>query len=60
MNSYQWLEELHRMHYDTLLRLARARLRLHGACADGAEDVVQQAFLLAAEKDISRHAAPAK
>lgn len=60
MYRYQWLEELHRKHYDTLLRLARNRLRQSAASVQDAEDVVQQAFLLAAEKDISAHEAPVK
>ena len=52
MHRYQWLEELHAAHYATLLRLARYRLyQLTGSTAD-AEDVVQDVFLLAAEKDI--------
>ena len=60
MNRYQWLEKLHWMHYDTLIRLARARLRQSAASVHDAEDVVQQAFLLAAEKDIRDHEAPVK
>ena len=52
MHRYQWLEELHAAHYAALLRLARHRLyQLTGSTAD-AEDVVQDAFLIAAEKDI--------
>lgn len=52
MNRYRWLEELHSAHYATLLRLAQNRLRsLIGSTAE-AEDVVQDVFLLAAEKDI--------
>ena len=57
MDDCQWLAELHRKHYDVLLRLARARLRPWSAEAD-AEDVVQQAFLLAASKNIRDHEAP--
>ena len=60
MNRYQWLEELHRTYYDTLVRLARLRLKQRGASVEDAEDIVQQAFLLAAQKDISGHAAPAQ
>lgn len=60
MYRYQWLEDLHRMHYDTLVRLARVRLRQSAASLHDAEDVVQQAFLLAAEKDIRDHGAPIK
>lgn len=52
MDKYHWLEELHAVHYATLLRLAQNRLwRLTGSIAE-AEDVVQDVFLLAAEKDI--------
>jgi len=52
VNRYHWLEELHSAHYATLLRLAQNRLRsLIGSTAE-AEDVVQDVFLLAAEKDI--------
>lgn len=52
MDKYHWLEELHSAHYATLLRLAQNRLRsLIGSIAE-AEDVVQDVFLLAAEKDI--------
>lgn len=58
MNRYQWLEELHRMHYETLMRLARYRLRHSAASVDDAEDIVQQAFLLAAEKDIREYDEP--
>lgn len=60
MRSYQWLETLHRTHYDTLIRLAKNRLRQSAASVSDAEDIVQQAFLLAAEKDISSHEAPVK
>lgn len=53
MDQYRWLEELHIKHYTTLLRLAQNKLRrLTGSTAE-AEDVVQDVFLLAAEKDIS-------
>lgn len=57
MDDCQWLAELHRTYYDVLLRLARARLRQYAAAAD-AEDVVQQAFLLAAHKDVRDHEEP--
>ena len=52
MHEYQWLEELHHTHYATLLRLARNRLRAATGSISEAEDVVQDVFLLAAEKDI--------
>ncbi len=52
MYNYYWLEELHSAHYATLLRLAQNRLRSLTGGIDEAEDVVQDAFLLAAEKDI--------
>ena len=48
------------MHYDTLIRLARYRLRHSAASENEAEDIVQQAFLLAAEKDVCEHDAPGK
>ena len=54
MHRYHWLEELHAAHYATLLQLAQNRLRRLTGNIDEAEDVVQDAFLLAAEKDI-RH-----
>lgn len=54
MHRHQWLEELHTAHYATLLRLAQNRLRRLTGNIDEAEDVVQDAFLLAVEKDI-RH-----
>lgn len=54
MDRHHWLEELHAAHYATLLRLAQNRLRQLTGCINDAEDVVQDAFLLAAEKDI-RH-----
>ena len=54
MNRYHWLEDLHAAHYATLLRLAQNRLRRLTGNIDDAEDVVQDAFLLAAEKDIHR------
>lgn len=58
MDRYQWLAELHAAHYTTLLRLARHRLyELTGSTSE-AEDVVQDAFLLAAEKDIQDHENP--
>ena len=60
MNRYHWLEELHTAHYPTLLRLAQNRLRrLAGSIAE-AEDVVQDAFLLAGEKDIRQLEQPLK
>lgn len=52
MHGYYWLEELHRAHYAMLLRLARNRLRATTGSDSEAEDVVQDVFLLAAEKDI--------
>ena len=52
MYTYQWLEELHSAHYATLLRLARNRLYSATGSTSEAEDVVQDVFLLAAEKDI--------
>ena len=54
MHRYHWLEDLHAAHYPTLLRLAQNRLRRLTGNIDDAEDVVQDAFLLAAEKDIRR------
>ena len=54
MHRYDWLEDLHAAHYATLLRLAQNRLRHLTGNIDDAEDVVQDAFLLAAEKDIRR------
>ena len=54
VNRYHWLEDLHAAHYATLLRLAQNRLRRLTGNIDDAEDVVQDAFLLAAEKDIRR------
>lgn len=54
MHQYHWLADLHTAHYATLLRLAQNRLRHLTGNMDEAEDVVQDAFLLAAEKDI-RH-----
>lgn len=52
MRRYHWLEELHNAHYATLLRLAQNRLRTRVGSTSEAEDVVQDVFLLAAEKDI--------
>ena len=54
VNRYHWLEDLHAAHYATLLRLAQNRLRRLTGNIDDAEDVVQDAFLLAAEKGIRR------
>ena len=54
MHRYDWLEDLHAAHYPTLLRLAQNRLRRLTGNIDDAEDVVQDVFLLAAEKDIRR------
>lgn len=60
MSEYRWLEELHEQHYAILLRLARNQLfRRVGTDAE-AEDVVQEAFLLAARKNIQTHEAPVK
>lgn len=57
MAEHNSLERLHSVCYDACLRLARRRLRQNGAAVQDAPDVVQQAFCLAAEKDISGHAA---
>ena len=54
MHRYHWLETLHATHYATLLRLAQNRLRSLTGSTSEAEDVVQDVFLLAAEKDISK------
>ncbi len=60
MSNYRWLGKLHEEHYATLLRTARAQLS-HRINSDAeAEDVVQEAFLLAVEKDIRDHEAPLK
>lgn len=53
MSRYHWLETLHTAHYPTLLRLAQNRLRAMIGSTSEAEDVVQDVFVLAAEKDIS-------
>lgn len=58
MSNRQWLEELHKKHYDTLTRLARNRLRQSAASVSDAEDVVQEAFVLAHQKDLEEHEAP--
>lgn len=58
MDGGQWLEALHLAHYDMLVRLARCLLRDSAASECDAEDVVQQAFVLAAQKQISGHEAP--
>lgn len=60
MSRYYWLEELHVAHYATLLQLARNRLLYLTGNSNAAEDVVQDAFLLAAEKDISQLEEPLK
>lgn len=48
------VEQLHIKHYKTLLQLAQYRLRTLTGSTSEAEDVVQDVFLLAAEKDIYR------
>ena len=58
MSDMQWLEQLHREHYHTLLRLARIRLSQTSGRTTDAEDIVQQAFLLAGQKNIRSHEAP--
>lgn len=58
MKKLQWLGELHRQYYGVLLQLARKRLYAVLGTAQEAEDVVQEAFLLAGEKDIHGHPAP--
>lgn len=60
MSNHPWLEELHVAHYATLLRLAQNKLRRLTGSIDEAEDVVQDAFVLAAEKDISQLDSPLK
>lgn len=60
MSDYRWLEQLHREHHAKLLRLARNQLYRSCGCANDAEDIVQEAFLLAAKKDIRHHEAPLK
>lgn len=52
MHGHHWLEKLHTAHHGTLLRLAQNRLRAMTGSTSEAEDVVQDVFLLAAEKDI--------
>lgn len=58
MDHYHWLEELHAANYPVLLQLAQNRLRQLTGSISEAEDVVQDAFLLAAEKDIQHLANP--
>ncbi len=60
MQNYRWLEQLHNEYYAMLLRLARNQLYSRIGTGADAEDIVQEAFLLAAEKDISHHEAPEK
>lgn len=52
VRRYPWLEKLHAAHYVTLLRLAQNRLFAMTGSSSEAEDVVQDVFVLAAEKDI--------
>lgn len=54
MRRYPWLETLHAAHYVTLLRLAQNRLYAMTGSSSEAEDVVQDVFVLAAEKNIQR------
>lgn len=58
MKNLDWLEQLHVAHYPTLLRLAKNRLYHALGNTAEAEDVVQEAFMLALKKDISQHDAP--
>lgn len=58
MDGFEWLAELHRAHYDQLLRLARNRLAAGAATMIDGDDIVQEAFLLAVEKNIRDHEAP--
>lgn len=60
MSGSQWLEDLHRTHYDMLVRLAKYLLRNSAASEFDAEDVVQQAYMLAAQKQISEHGDPVR
>lgn len=58
MSDMEWLAQLHRENYESLLRLARHRLRQSLRDDSEADDVVQEAFTLAAAKDIRSHANP--
>lgn len=52
MDRREWLAALHTAHYATLLKLAQNRLRKLTGSISEAEDVVQDVFRLAAEKNI--------
>ena len=51
-----WLEELYRAQYVNVFKLVRYLLKQYPV--EDSHDIVQQVFLLAAEKDISGHVKP--
>lgn len=59
MKSDQWIKELYDENYEWLFRLASNRLRAFVGHSSDAQDVVQEVFMLAAEKDIRNHPNPA-
>ncbi|MBQ2953911.1 MAG: sigma-70 family RNA polymerase sigma factor [Clostridia bacterium] len=58
MSDYEWLAELHKKHYNQLMCMAHSRLRATSTAVIDPEDIVQQAFLLAAMKPIDTHEEP--
>jgi len=58
MNSGQWLQELYEANKARIYRLAENRLRAYTGSAADAQDVLQEVFLLAEEKNIRNHPNP--
>lgn len=55
MSDIETLKEFHQAHYDTLLRLARNRLRHAGVQVADADRIVLQAFQLAMDEGVLSH-----
>lgn len=58
MNQHQWLQKLYNENAPALYRLAVNRLRSGVGHTEDAEDVLQDVFLLAMQRDLSDHPAP--
>jgi len=58
MMDDRWFQEIYNTYYKNIYRLAAHRLYTYTGSSSDAQDIVQEVFLCAAQKDIHKHANP--